>query len=63
MNGLGAGLDSPARKLVAAAQDMKPIAGVTAVISADRVFSLLEREFTIKEINHEVALAGPRAAG
>jgi hypothetical protein len=57
MNGLGAGFDSPARKLVAAARDMEPIAGVTGVISADRVFGLLEREFTVKEISREVALA------
>jgi hypothetical protein len=64
MNGLGTGFDSPARKLVAAARDMKPIAGVTGVISADRIFSLLEREFTVKDINREVAVAlrpGPDA--
>jgi hypothetical protein len=64
MNGLGTGFDSPARKLVAAARDMKPIAEVTGVISADRVFSLLEREFTVKDINREVAVAlrpGPDA--
>ncbi len=50
MKGLGAAIDSPARKLVAAAGTMEPIAGVTGVISADRVFSLLEREFTVKEV-------------
>jgi hypothetical protein len=64
MNGLGTGFDSPARKLVAAARDMKPIAGATGVISADRVFSLLEREFTVRDINCEVAVAlrpGPDA--
>jgi hypothetical protein len=57
MNGLGTGFDSPARALVAAAREMKPIAGVTGVISADRVFSLLEREFTVKDINRGVAVA------
>ena len=57
MNGLGAATESPARKLVAAARTMEPIAGVTGVISADRVFSLLEREFTVKDITCEVAKA------
>ncbi|MGA8498550.1 MAG: SIR2 family protein, partial [Xanthobacteraceae bacterium] len=57
MNGLGAATDSPARKLVAAARTVGPIAGVTGVISADRVFSLLEREFTVRDITREVAKA------
>ena len=55
MNGLGAATDSPARRLVAAARTMEPIAGGTGVISADRVFSLLEREFTVEDITREVA--------
>jgi hypothetical protein len=57
MNGLGAASDSPARRLVAAARTMKPITGVTGFISADRVFSLLEREFTVRDITREVAKA------
>jgi len=36
---------------------MEPIAGVTGVISADRIFSLLEREFTVKDVTSEVAKA------
>jgi SIR2-like domain len=57
MNELGAATDSPARKLVAAARTMEPITGVTGVISADRIFSLLEREFTVQDISREVAIA------
>jgi hypothetical protein len=63
MNGLGAATDSPARKLIAAARTMDPIAGVTGIISADRVFSLLEREFTVKDISGGVAMALRPAPG
>ena len=46
--------DSPAHKLVDAWQKLTPIVGVGAMVAADRVFGLLEREFSISDIERAV---------
>ncbi|HEY8005828.1 MAG TPA: hypothetical protein VIE66_03245 [Methylocella sp.] len=52
---LGVAPDSPARALISAAQAFSPIAGMGNLASADRVFSLVEREFHIADIFKAVA--------
>lgn len=57
VNTLRAAPDSPARQLIKAAKGMAPIAGVGSLLPADRVFSLLERDFNIHELRAKVAQA------
>lgn len=57
MESLGVLIDSPAQKLIATARELEPIAGVGGLISADRIFGLLEREFRIQDIQTAVASA------
>ncbi|MGG6895875.1 SIR2 family protein [Rhizobium sp. BR 315] len=52
---LGAGQDSPARRLLEVATNASPIAGVGGFIATDRVFSLLEREFLTADVQAAVA--------
>src|SRR5262245_52616940 len=52
---LGASNDSDARKLFAKAQELGDELSVNGLISADRVFGLLEREFSIADIQAAVA--------
>lgn len=54
LNALGAGRKSTARQLLDQARDMRTIGGVGGLIPADRIFSLLEREFEISDIRDEV---------
>ncbi len=54
---LGVGDDSPAAKILKAAQDMENQTGVPGLISADRVFGLLERDFLSADIDRAVAKA------
>jgi hypothetical protein len=49
--------DSPARKLMREAQEIDKRIGISGVISADRVFGLLEREFLPRDIEAAVASA------
>jgi hypothetical protein len=49
--------NSPARKLIKEAQEIDRRVGVSGVISADRVFGILEREFPSREIEEAVASA------
>jgi SIR2-like domain len=57
ISALGVSQESPAYKLVREAQEIDARIGVTGVISADRVFGLLEREFLSRDIEAAVALA------
>ncbi|QDU60963.1 hypothetical protein Pan216_18160 [Planctomycetes bacterium Pan216] len=52
---LGAAADSNAKKLLEKAKEIGEELDVTGLISADRVFSLLEREFTTPDIQSAVA--------
>ena len=54
---LGVAEDSPAAKILAEARDMEERTGVPGLISADRVFGLLEREFMPEHIDRAVARA------
>lgn len=54
LNSLGAGRKSTARQLLDQARGMRTIGGVGGLIPADRIFSLLEREFEISDIRDEV---------
>jgi hypothetical protein len=54
---LGTSQDSPANKLFKIAQDLKKQTGLDNLISADRIFGLLERDFFSREIESAVALA------
>lgn len=47
--------DSPTRKLIEAIEKFPPIAGVGSLVSADRVFGLIEREFLSRDIYGAVA--------
>lgn len=57
MDHLGSVIDSPSRKLVQMAANAQQIDGVSGIFSADRVFSLLEREFPTALIESAVAKA------
>ncbi|MGD0107514.1 MAG: SIR2 family protein [Rhodopila sp.] len=46
--------DSPASKLVEASQNLGAISGVGSVIAADRIFGLLERDFSVSDIERAV---------
>ena len=54
---LGVAEHSPAAKILAEARDMEERSGVPGLISADRVFALLEREFLSVNIDRAVAKA------
>lgn len=49
--------DSPVNKLIQEAREIDKRVGVSGVISADRVFGLLERDFDSKDIEEAVASA------
>jgi hypothetical protein len=49
--------ESPARKLVDTADRLDPIAGVGGILAADRIFGLLEREFSVADIERAVGAA------
>ena len=53
---LGVPADNPACKILDEAREMDKRIGVSGLISADRVFGLLERDFRVRDI--EVAVAG-----
>jgi SIR2-like domain len=52
---LGIAADSPAKRLIEAAREIDSRTGISGLISADRVFGLLEREFLVKDIQAAVA--------
>ncbi len=54
---LGVMPESPAYKLIREAQAIDSRVGVSGVISADRVFGLLERDFSSRDIEEAVATA------
>ncbi|PKR88324.1 hypothetical protein CXZ10_14990 [Pleomorphomonas diazotrophica] len=54
---LGVDKDSPAYKLIQEAQEIDRRVGISGVISADRVFGLLERDFASQDIDEAVASA------
>jgi hypothetical protein len=54
---LGVVVDSPAHKLIQEAREIDSRIGVAGVISADRVFGLLERDFHPRDIEAAVASA------
>jgi hypothetical protein len=49
--------ESPAQKLVDTAQRLDPIAGVGGILAADRIFALLERDFSVIDIERAVGAA------
>lgn len=49
--------ESPAQKLLEAAEREEPIAGVGGILAADRIFGLLEREFSVTDIERSVGAA------
>jgi hypothetical protein len=49
--------ESPAQKLVDTAERLDPIAGVTGILAADRIFGLLERDFSVTDIERAVGAA------
>jgi hypothetical protein len=49
--------ESPAQKLVDTAEQLDPIAGVGGILAADRIFGLLEREFSVTDIQRAVGAA------
>ena len=57
MKTLGVQADSPARKLLEEAHNVEVQTGVAGVIAADRIFGLLEREFSTDLIEAAVASA------
>lgn len=57
VNALRAAPDSPARQFIEASSKMGPIVGIGSLLPADRVFSLLERDFSIDEVRAKVAEA------
>ncbi|MGL5448051.1 MAG: SIR2 family protein [Rhabdaerophilum sp.] len=54
---LGVDQSSPACKLIQEAQEIDRRVGVSGIISADRVFGLLERDFASRDIEEAVASA------
>lgn len=52
---LGIAADSPAKRLIEAAREIDSRTGISGLISADRVFGLLVREFQVKDIQAAVA--------
>lgn len=57
VSNLGVDQDSPAYKLILEAQEIDRRVGISGVISADRVFGLLERDFSKHDIEEAVASA------
>ena len=57
MKTLGVQADSPARKLLEEVYNVEAQTGVAGVIAADRIFGLLEREFSTVLIEEAVASA------
>jgi hypothetical protein len=49
--------ESLAQRLLDAAEHVDPIAGVGGILAADRVFGLLEREFSVTDIERAVGAA------
>jgi hypothetical protein len=49
--------ESPAQKLVNTAERLDPIAGVGGMLAADRIFGLLERDFSVTDIDRAVGAA------
>jgi hypothetical protein len=47
--------DSPTRKLIDAIETFPPITGIGSLVSADRVFGLIEREFLPRDIHAAIA--------
>lgn len=54
---LGVAAQDPARRLLDAAEELDRITGAAGIISADRVFGLLERDFSVRDIEQAVAKA------
>lgn len=54
---LGVTADDPVRKLITEVRDLDLRIGISGLISADRVFGLLERDFLVREIEASVANA------
>lgn len=54
---LGVSADSPACKILHEAQEIDKRTGVNGLISADRIFGLLERDFLVRDIESAVAKA------
>ncbi len=54
---LGVAADAPIRKLIKEARDLDQRTGFSGLISADRVFGLLERDFRVRDIEASVANA------
>lgn len=56
-SGLGVSVDDPILKLITEARDLDQRTGFSELISADRIFGLLERVFTVRDIETAVANA------
>jgi hypothetical protein len=52
---LGVSLDAPARRILEEARALEQRTGVGGLISADRVFGILERDFLVRDIHAAVA--------
>ncbi|PUA27437.1 MAG: hypothetical protein B0W54_12720 [Cellvibrio sp. 79] len=53
---LGVGIESPIRKILSEAKSLEAKTGVAGLISADRIFGLLEREFSVEDIESAVSI-------
>jgi hypothetical protein len=53
----GEAVDSPSKRLIAAAQKLEQETGVGGLVSADRVFSILQGDFEISDVEAAVAKA------
>lgn len=63
IDALGVLPDHPARKIINEVQEIDTRTGVSGLISADRIFGLLERDFPVQDIETEVAQALKPADG
>jgi len=54
---LGLHTDSPAKRIVEEARELETRTGISGLISADRVFGVLERDFLVSDIEAAVAKA------
>src|ERR1700681_2307633 len=54
---LGVPADDPARKVINEARELEKRTGASGLISADRIFGLLERDFLVRDIQKPVAKA------
>jgi len=57
IQGLHVGKDSPALKIFEESREIETRTKVSGLISADRIFGFLEREFSVRDIESEVAKA------